>query len=155
MQLLPTLRRRTTGALPSPWRDWDWFDEQMQRFMEGIAPREAAAEAFVWAPRVDFAEQNGGYRLTAEIPGIEPGDVEIEVEGNVLSIKGEKKDESEREDERVRVSERRYGAFERTFTLPSTADPNKVTADFHQGVLTVDIGKRPEARGRKIEVQAK
>ena len=103
----------------------------------------------------DLADENGHFVLTAELPGVELEDVDIEVEGNVLTIRGEKKLEREHKDERVHVAERRYGSFERTFTLPSSADPEKVDAGLHQGVLKLQIAKRPEARGRKIQVQAK
>ena len=147
MQPLPTLRRRD-ARLFSPWRDFDVFDDWTQR----LSP---AGETFLWAPRVDFAEENGKYVLTAELPGIDPKDVDIEVEENTLSIKGEKKTEREESDERVQISERRYGSFERRFVLPSTADPEKITADFQKGVLKLEIPKRAEARGRKIKVQSK
>jgi HSP20 family protein len=107
------------------------------------------------APRVDFAEKNGKYLLTAELPGVDPKDVDVEVQGNLLSIRGEKKAESEREEGKVRIQERRYGSFERTLTLPQGADPNQIKADFRQGVLTVEIGKRAEAQGKKVKVEAK
>lgn len=154
MALLPTLRRRGSRIAYS-WPEWDLLEDRMNRLFEGTAPTEAGGEDFMWAPRVDFGEKDGKYVLTAELPGVEPNDVQVEVEGNVLSIRGEKKLERKREDERLRVSERRYGSFERSMTLPTTADPSHIQADFHQGILTVEIDKRPEAQGRKIEVQAK
>jgi HSP20 family protein len=127
----------------------------MSRLLEGLPAWEAAGEPLLLAPRVDFSEKNGKYVLTAELPGVDAKDVDIDVEGNVLSIKGEKKAESEREEGKVRIQERRYGSFERAFTLPQAADPNQVQANFAQGVLTVEIGKRPEAKGKKIKVEAK
>jgi len=153
MPALPTPLRRDPG-LHSPWRDFDLLEDRMQRLMRILPLRETGAEMFEWAPRVDFSEEDGRYVLTAELPGIEPEDVEIEIEGNVLSMKGQKALKREEEGERIRLSERRYGAFERSFTLPATADPEKIRADFRQGVLTVQIEKRPEARGKKITVQA-
>ena len=152
MPLLPTLRRRVPGHL-SPWRDLDLLEDEIRSAMGGFGLREA--EPFLWAPRVDFAEENGKYMLTAELPGVEPGDVDVEVEGNRLSIKGEKKLDREQEDDRVRIQERRDGSFERMLTLPSSADPDKVTADFRKGVLKVEIEKRPEAQGRKIQLESK
>jgi HSP20 family protein len=154
MQLLPTLRRRD-GGLMSAWPDFDLLEDQMQRLMRSVPLRTLGAESLIWAPRVDFSEEDGRYVLTAELPGVELKDVDIEVEGNVLSIRGEKKLEREHADERVQIAERRYGSFERTFTLPSSADPEKVSADFHQGVLKVQIEKCAEAKGKKIEVKAK
>ena len=151
MSLLPILRRRTSAF--SPWRDWELLEDRVQRLMGGISLGEPAAESFVLAPRVDFAEENQQYMLTAELPGVDPSDVHVEVEGNVVSIRGEKKVEREKSDERIQLAERRYGSFERSFTLPSAANPEKISAAFHQGILRVEIDKRPEATGRKIEVQ--
>ena len=152
MQILPTRRRRDVAS--SPWRDVDFLEDQMQRLMRNIPFGEPFSESLAWAPRVDFTEEKDRYVLSAEIPGIEPGDVEIELEGNTLTIRGEKKIEREHEDERIQIAERRYGSFERRFTLPSAADPENVDANFHQGVLTVQIEKQPTARGKKIEVKA-
>jgi HSP20 family protein len=153
MQTLPALRRPNGGR--SLLREWDRMENQMQRLLGGMPLWEPTSEAFAWGPRVDFSEENGNYVLTAELPGVEPDHVDIEMEGNVLTIKGEKKVEREHQDERIQLSERRYGTFERSFTLPSAADPERITARFHQGVLSVQIAKRPEARGRKIRVEAK
>ncbi len=152
METLPTLRRPDGGR--SLLRDWDRLENQMQRLLGGMSLWEPTSEAFTWGPKVDISEDNGNYVLTAELPGVEPDDVDIEMEGNVLTIGGEKDVKREHEDERVQLSERRYGAFARSFTLPSAADPENVTAEFHQGVLTVRVGKRAEARGKKIEVKA-
>jgi HSP20 family protein len=149
----PILHRRESGILPA-WPEFDRLEQQMQQLLRGIPLSEGEAQGLVWAPRVDFAEEEERYVLSAELPGIDPEDVEVQVEGNVLSIRGEKKLERETENERVRISERRYGAFERAFTLPTNADPDKITADVRRGVLHLEIEKRPETRGRKIEVQA-
>ncbi len=151
MQLLPTLRRPDGGR--SLLRDWGQLEDQMQRLMGGMSLREPTSEAFTWGPKVDFSEANGNYVLTAELPGVEPEDVDVELEGNILTIRGEKKMKREHVDERVQLSERRYGAFERSFALPSSADPENVTAEFQQGVLSVQVAKRPEARGKKIKVK--
>ncbi len=115
MQLLPTLRRPDGGR--SLLRDWDRLEDQMQRLLGSMPAWEPTSDPFLWAPRVDFSDENGSFALTAELPGIEPNEVDIEVEGNVITIKGEKKLRREHKDERVQVAERRYGAFERSFTL--------------------------------------
>ncbi len=154
MQVLPTPRRRPNGGR-SLLRDWDLLEHEMQRLLGGRPLWEGSSESFVWAPQIDFADENGSFVLTAELPGVEPNDVDIEVEGNILTIKGEKKVRREHEDERVQISERRYGAFERSFTLPSSADLEDISAEFHQGVLRIRIGKRAEACGKKIQVKAK
>ncbi len=127
----------------------------MQRMLGAWPQWETRGEGFEWTPRVDFMDENGQFILTAELPGVEPEGVDIEIEGNVLTIRGEKKLEREHEGERVRVAERHYGSFERTFNLPSGADPEKIDADFQKGVLTLRIAKLPAARGRKIQVRTK
>jgi HSP20 family protein len=153
MPSLPALlRSRTLSPL---WRDWGLTEDRMSRLLEDFPTWETGGENVLLAPRVDFAEQNGKYLLTAELPGVDPKDVDVEVQGNLLSIRGEKKAETEREEGKVRIQERRYGSFERTLTLPQGADPNQVKADFRQGVLTVEIGKRAEAQGKKVKVEAK
>jgi HSP20 family protein len=109
-----------------------------------------------WAPPLDMFERNDKFVVAVELPGIEPGDVEVSVEDSTLTIKGHR--EFVHEDttnESFQRIERRYGAFSRTLTLPSTADVEKVEASFDKGVLTVEIPKREEAKPRKITVKAK
>jgi len=151
MSILPGPRRPATGR--SLARDWNQLENQMQRLLGRSPLWEGDGEPFLLSPQVDFTESNGEFVLTAELPGIEPEDVHIDLEGNVLTLKGEKREVREKEDEKVRLSERRYGTFERSFTLPLTADPESVSADFEKGILRIHIGKRPETRGRKIEIK--
>lgn len=152
MQLLPTLRRRN-DPLPE-WRELDLLADQMRRLTRHLPWAGGTENGGMWAPRVDFSEANGEYIVTAELPGIEPKDVEVEVDGGMLSLSGERRSESEQKNGHMRLSEREYGRFERSFTLPSSADPEKIKAIFHQGVLELRIQKRPESTGRKIPVQA-
>lgn len=97
------------------------------------------------APRVDVVEEEQAVVVTAELPGIDEKDVEVTLDRGVLTIRGEKKSESERQEDRVTVSERRYGSFQRSFSLPEGIDEEKVSARFDKGVLTVRLGRRPEA----------
>ncbi len=151
MSILPTPRRPDAGR--ASHRDWDRLENQLQRLL-GRAPFwEPGGEPFLLSPHVDFTESEGEFVLTAELPGVDPDDVHIDLDANVLTLKGEKREERQEESERLRLSERRYGSFERSFTLPRTADPENVSADFRNGVLRVHIGKRPEAKGRKIEIR--
>jgi HSP20 family protein len=151
MSILPTLRR--SGGGRSSLQDWDLLDRQMQRLL-GTSPLwDSPSEPFLWAPAVDFAEKDDTFVLTAELPGLAPEEVQIEMDGNVLTLRGEKKLEREHKDERMQLSERRYGAFERSFTLPSSADSEQVSAEFSKGILRISIGKRAEARGRRIEIR--
>lgn len=151
MQRLPTSRRGGDGGV-SPWRHWEELEDQMQRLLQTMSGA-PAPDVSGWAPRVDFAEEDDRFVLTTELPGVEPEDVEIEVSGDVISIHGEKQATHEYEQDRFHVAERRYGTFHREVTLPPSADPENVEAGFHQGVLTVKVGKRAESRGRRIPVR--
>ncbi|MEX1258247.1 MAG: Hsp20/alpha crystallin family protein [Gemmatimonadota bacterium] len=154
MAQVPAVGRRASGIF-TPWRDLGAFEDLFERM--GVSPwsGEAAGGASMWAPRADFTEEDGKYVVTAELPGVESKDVDIQADGNTLCIRGEKKVVREESNERVRISERQYGSFERTFVLPATANAEKIKASFDQGVLKVEIEKRPEARGRKIQIASK
>lgn len=111
----------------------------------------------VSAPVVDVVEKEKEYRISAELPGLEEKDVEVSVADDVLTIKGEKKEEKEEKAKNYYVSERRYGAFRRSFLLPSGVDAEKIEANFQKGVLTVTLPKTPEAqkKEKKIAIEAK
>lgn len=91
--------------------------------------------------------------LTAELPGIDPKDIDIDLEDDRLTIRGTKKDELEKEDREYQIYERRYGSFERSFSLPRSVDSEKIEANFENGVLTIRLPKTEVARGRKIEIK--
>lgn len=149
------LPARWSSAL-TPRRDIDGFETRLRRLFEEPF---FETETVGWMPSVDVTEEEDELMLTAELPGVAPEDVDIELEGNVLTIHGEKKREHEREEtkgeRKVRVWERSYGEFSRSFTLPTSVDPEKVAAEFENGVLMVHLPKSVEARGRRIEVEAK
>ncbi len=113
--------------------------------------RDSATAA--WMPPVDILEEADAIRIMAEVPGIDPKDVKISVEGNVLTIHGTKQQVAEERTERVHRYERTYGAFERTFTLPATVDANNIKAGYEHGVLTVTLPKVEQAKPRQIAVQ--
>ena len=113
--------------------------------------RDSATAA--WVPPVDILEEADAIRIMAEVPGIDPKDVKISVEGNVLTIHGTKQQIAEQRTERVHRYERTYGAFERTFTLPATVDANNIKAGYEHGVLTVTLPKVEQAKPRQIAVQ--
>ena len=106
-------------------------------------------------PRVDIKENTENYTVTVEVPGVTEKDVHIELIGDVLTIRGEKKKESEEKKGQYHRIERSYGAFQRTLTLPLDADKDKVHAKFKNGVLTIDIAKNPKAAAdtKRIEIQ--
>ncbi len=107
-----------------------------------------------WHPAVDVFESKDGVKIVAELPGVKPEDVKLSLENNLLTIRGEKKQEAEEGNERVHRYERSYGSFERAFVLPSTVDGDKITADYRNGVLTVSVPKAERARPREIPVRA-
>ena len=109
---------------------------------------------FASAPALDMSETSKSYKITAELPGIEPENVDVTFEDGLLRISGEKKEELEESERGYRLSERSYGAFERLIELPSGANPDKIHAKFKNGVLTVTIGKDGEEKKnvRKISI---
>jgi HSP20 family protein len=116
----------------------------------------AFPEPIGWFPPVEVTESEGELRLTAELPGLDRADVKIELDGDVLTLRGEKREERKEEDtgKRYHLEERRYGAFYRAFTLPPAVDAEKISAEFDRGVLTLHLPKAAEAmpRGREIPV---
>jgi HSP20 family protein len=114
----------------------------------------------VLAPRVDVAEDEKAVTLTVELPGVNENDIDVSLVGDQLTIKGEKRSEHEEkkdvEGHVVHRTERSYGAFQRTITVPYQVDPNQVSADFKDGVLRITLPKPPDAvaqkQGQKIEV---
>ena len=106
-----------------------------------------------WMPPVDIF-QTGDHELVlkAELPDMSREDIDINIENFVLTIKGEKKASAEVKDEQYHHAERRYGSFSRSFSLPTTVDPNRVSAEYKNGVLTVRLPLREEAKPRTIKV---
>ena len=107
-----------------------------------------------WVPATDVSEDANTIQIAMELAGVNPEDVRISLEGNVLTIRGEKRQEDEENSERVHRIERIYGMFERAFVLPNTADPERIEAQYENGVLTVSIPKVERARPREIRVNS-
>lgn len=106
-------------------------------------------------PRVDVTENDKEVRITAELPGVEEKDVEVSLTGDAITIKGEKREEKEEKGQEQYRLERSYGAFRRSFSLPSEVDADKTTASFKKGVLTVTLPKTAQAaKSKTIAVNA-
>jgi HSP20 family protein len=105
-----------------------------------------------FVPPVDVYEDEHHITLLAEMPGVEEKDLNLHVENNVLTISGERKLENEEKKDNFHRIERRYGRFSRSFTLPATADPQNINAEFENGVLKITIGKREEAKPKQIKI---
>ena len=108
-------------------------------------------------PSVDLTETNDAFTLTAEMPGLEEKDVDVTLSDDMLTVSGEKQEESTREEDDHHISERRYGSFKRSFRLPASVEDDKISAALTNGVLTVTLPKSAEAKAKvkKIDVKAK
>ena len=129
---------------------------QFDRFLrEAFSPVFGAGEASTrtWAPPVDIYENGDNLVLKAELPGINPDDVEIRVEDNTLYLKGERKFEKEVKEQNYHRVERSYGTFTRTFSLPNSVDADKVAANYKDGVLTLTMPKKEEAKPKTIKIE--
>ena len=105
-----------------------------------------------WSPAVDIFENDQNVVLKAELPGIDPKDVDVQVENNTLFLKGQRKFENEVKEKDYHRIERSYGSFMRSFSLPSTINAEKVTADYKNGVLTLTLPKKEEAKPKTIKI---
>ena len=121
-------------------------------FFPGVG--EASGPLGTFMPRVDVKEMDGEIRVTAEMPGMEEKDVEISVDGDMLTIKGEKKEEKEEKGEESYRLERSYGSFRRSIGLPCAVNADKASAKYKQGVLTVTLPKAAESKKKTIQVKA-
>lgn len=144
--MLSILRSQRTD----PFGDFD-------RLFDGLLARPIATDACTvsdFVPPVEVAEDEAGYTVRAEVPGLEPADVEAWIEGDTLTLRGEKKAVAEPKESRVHRTERRYGKFLRVVQFPVPVDAEQVAATHRNGVLQVRVPKSAKARGRSIEIRA-
>ncbi|MEX0732322.1 MAG: Hsp20/alpha crystallin family protein [Aquisalimonadaceae bacterium] len=106
-----------------------------------------------WVPAVDISEEKDRYLIQADVPGVDPKNIDISMENGILTIKGERSSKQEVENNGYKRVERIYGSFYRRFSLPDTADPEKVSASSHNGVLEITIPKQEKVQPRRITVQ--
>jgi HSP20 family protein len=144
-----------------PFRDLVSLQERMNRlFDESFRSRAGAgagqeddwALGGSWAPAVDIYEHDGNIVLKAEVPGVDPKEVDVRVENNVLTLRGERKIDNEIKRESYHRVERAYGSFSRSFTLPNVVDTENIRAEYKDGVLRVTLPKREEAKPRQISI---
>jgi len=115
---------------------------------------EGSEAGFMLSPRVDIAQTDEGWEVTAELPGVDEKDIDLELDGDILTIRGEKRDE--RSDDKNRFVERSYGSFTRSFQLPFTPDANKVEANCDKGILTIKLPKSAEQeRSKRIAISGR
>jgi HSP20 family protein len=144
-----------------PFRDLATLQDRIDRLFEDSFGRlrgssgTEALEGSVWSPAVDIVETDSEVVLRADLPGVEPKDVDIQVQNGTLTLKGERKFESDTKEDNYRRIERVYGSFVRSFALPQTVDPESVGAEYRNGVLEVKLPKRPEAKPKQIKIAVK
>lgn len=147
-----TLVRYTPQSNFTSWPDVGLFSNRLSRILGDAW--DATGPAGAWIPAVDVEEAADELLLTAELPGMLEEDINIDIETNILTIRGEKREAREEADEghRYHVRERRHGSFHRAFTLPWSVEADAIGAEFEGGVLTVRLPKAPEAKSRAIEI---
>ncbi len=134
---LATLRQRLDRLFEEPFPRWD---------------KEKELFSTEWSPSVDIRETDKSLVITAEVPGIEDKDIEVEVEGSNLILKGKREFEKETKKEDYHRIERSYGSFYRSFTLPDYVDADKIEAQHDKGVLKITLPKKPELKPKKVKI---
>lgn len=151
---MKTLMKRNWGADITPWNELETLGERLRR----VAMPEFAAPVFSgsasWAPPVELTEGEEEFVLTAEVPGLTPDDLDLEIDDGVLTLQGEKRAEHLEEAGRGVIRERSYGQFERSFTLPRNVQMEKIEAEFHDGLVEIHLPKGKKTNGRHIEIKA-
>lgn len=132
---------------------WDSIRDFDNLFRAGSILPGVRERASNWLPAIDVRESNDAYRVDVELPAVAPEDVEVSCKDGLLTISGERRHEHENDDERVHRSERLFGRFARSFRLPDDADQDSIEATAAQGVVTISVAKRENARARSIEVK--
>jgi HSP20 family protein len=140
-----------------PWKDFGSLQERINRMFDDtirtLYPTDGEElEKGTWAPAVDIYETNDSFVVSADLPGLNKDEIQIDLKDNTLTLKGEKKfEEKVSKDNYIRV-ERAYGSFVRSFTLPQNVDPEKIKAKYKEGVLEMTIPKKEEAKPKQIKV---
>ena len=146
---MPSLK--SMNRLPELMRDGDEdFEDLFRRLSSWARVPVPSTQARLWFPAVELTDVAEEFLLTAELPGVAMDDVQIDVQDNVLTLRGSKKQEHEKKEKRYHLWERGYGEFERSFSLPPNVDAAAIRADFEAGVLKIHMPKRAESLSRRI-----
>ncbi len=135
-----------------PFREVQALQNRVNSLFRDFSESDSAMTTASFVPPVDIYEDEKKVLLKLEVPGIEEKDLDVSVENNTLTVKGERKLEKEEKEENFHRVERRYGSFFRAFTLPPTVDTEHVKADYHNGILKLELTKKPEAQPKQIKV---
>ena len=135
-----------------PFREVVALQDRFNTLFRDLNESEGTLTTASFVPAVDVYEDEKKVVLKLEVPGIEEKDLDVSVENNTLTVKGERKFEKEEKEENFHRIERRYGSFYRAFTLPTTVDTENVAASYNAGVLKLELKKKPEAQPKQIKV---
>lgn len=136
-----------------PFRELTALQDEFSRLFPGVRGGEAAGRES-WMPSVDVFETQEAVEIKAELPGLEPDDISLEVEDNVLTLSGERRFKEEVEEDKYYRVERRYGSFSRSLALPQSVDTDNIGAKYENGILEVTVPKVEEAKPKRISVDA-
>jgi HSP20 family protein len=136
-----------------PFRDVLALQNRMNSIFQEFNRGDGDVSTAAFVPPVDVYEDEHKIVLKLEVPGMKESDLDIQLENNVLTVKGERKFEQEEKEENFHRIERRYGSFYRSFTIPNTVNPESVKASYEAGILKLDLEKRAEAKPKQIKVQ--
>jgi HSP20 family protein len=143
-----------------PWktsRELTSMRREMERLWDRFFSETPLTNPFLedWQPKADITQTKDAIVVKAELPGVEPKDLEVTISGDILTIKGEKEKEEEKKDEKYHYTERYRGSFERSFRIPAEIQEDKIEASFDKGILTVTLAKTAEAKTKEIKVEVK
>src|SRR5262245_12854163 len=136
-----------------PFRDVVSLQDRMNRLLRDW-PVRGEEPTWRWAPPVDILETDDSLVVRAELPGMKAEEIEVSVENGTLTLSGERKTDARYDDQNVHRVESQYGAFARSFTLPTRVDPARVKATFRDGVLEIELPKAEDAKPRRVQIQA-
>ena len=137
-----------------PFREFNTITDRMNRLFQDTYGTQSREEGLTssFVPAVDIYEDEHYVTVKMEVPGIDQKDIDVRLENNTLTVRGERKFEKDEKEENFHRIERRYGSFYRAFTLPNTLDSEKVQADYEGGVLKIKLAKKAEAKPKQIKV---
>ncbi len=135
-----------------PFREVVTMQNRLNQLFGGMNDTDNPLTTAAFVPAVDIYEDDKKVMLKLEVPGIDEKDLDVSIENNTLTVKGERKFEKEEKEENFHRIERRYGSFFRAFTLPSTVDTEHVSAKYNAGVLKLELLKKPEAQPKQIKI---
>jgi len=140
----------------SHWNQPHRFQDELKQVFDRFFTEDETDQSNVvtsqWTPRVDVKEEDKRFVILADIPGVDPKDIEVSMDKGILTIRGERKTETEQQNGKLTRIERSYGAFYRRFALPDSADAEGISANGKHGVLEITIPKKPETTPRRISV---